>query len=570
MRGEIKLFDVPEIVSIQDMIMKSCSKFKEKTAMEDYFDYPISRVTYGELYNNIIKFGKSLLALGLSEKDHIAVIGENRVQWGIVYLTAMFFNMVIVPVDKSLSENEIMNILYESDTKALIFSGSMERTVCEMKTSLGRIKYFISMDLNVKKEEFLSMLQMMNQEDNTIKNIPEVNPSDLAEIIYTSGSLGRAKGVMLTQKSISSNITAMTSMIKISPGDRFMGILPIHHTYQCTCGFLCPLYAGSSVHFTRSLKNIAEDLKKACPTIMLGAPLLYNKLYDKIEKSISANRLKSLTVYALIKLTDILKISGWNNSKKVVFAEIHKLFGGSMRLLIVGGAAPDPEVSEAFRNFGFNFVQGYGLTETSPILTLNTLKYFKDDSAGLPLPGIKLRINKPDKYGVGEVYAKGDNIMIGYYKNEKTSSESFDGEWFKTGDLGYIDKDGFLHLSGRMKNVIISNSGENVYPEEIEDRLNRSPFIIESMIFGEKDEKHDEIIAARIVPDAEAFIEYAEKNGDNLNDELMNKIISKEIEKSNKDLASFKRIKKFYLRDKEFEKTTTQKIKRHLVTNNLT
>jgi len=212
-------------------------------------------------------------------------------------------------------------------------------------------------------------------------------------------------------------------------------------------------------------------------------------------------------------------------------------------------------------------VQGYGLTETSPILALNRLDNFKDEAAGLPLPGVEIRINEPDKHGVGEVYAKGENIMSGYYKNERMTEESFENGWFKTGDIGFIDKDGFLHLNGRKKNVIIANNGENVYPEEIEDILNRSPYIIESMVYGEKDEKHVEIIAALIVTNSETFIDYAEKNKVELTADLVNKIISEVVKGANKELASFKQIKKFYLRENEFEKTTTQKIKRHLVQN---
>ena len=547
MKGIMKLnplFKIPRISSIQNMVIKSCSKYKDKIAIEDYLDFPISKVTYDELYNYIIRYGKALIASGLTERDHIAVIGENRVQWCITYLTAMTFNFVIVPVDKALSENEIINIIYNSDAKALVFSGSFLPMIGEMKTTLNKVKSFISMDLKEDQNDFHSMIKMIESQDTKIQKFPDINPDDMAEIIYTSGSLGRAKGVMLSQKNLASNLMAMTKMIKILPEDRFFGVLPIHHTYQCTCGFLCPLYSGASLHFSRSLKTISEDIQKSKATILLGAPLLYNKIYAKIIKRISENKFKSKVISPLILLTNIFRTFGWNSSKKIIFKELHNKFGGSLRLLIAGGAAPDPEVSRGFRNFGFNFVQGYGLTETSPILTLNRVDLFKDEAAGLPLPGVEIKINEPDKHGVGEVYAKGDNIMSGYYKNEKITNESFDDGWFKTGDLGFIDEDGFLHLSGRKKNVIIANNGENVYPEEIEDILNRSPFILESLVYGEKDEKHNEIIAVQVVTDSEAFIEYTAKNKLELTSDLVYKIISVEIKKINKDLTSFKEIKK--------------------------
>ena len=234
-------------------------------------------------------------------------------------------------------------------------------------------------------------------------------------------------------------------------------------------------------------------------------------------------------------------------------------------MFIAGGAAPDPKVAKGLRELGFNFVQGYGLTETSPIVALNRLYSFKDNAAGLPLPGLEIKINNPNETGIGEIYIKGDSVMLGYYKNQKLTDDAFDDGWFRTGDIGFFDEDGFLHINGRQKNVIISKSGENVFPEEIEDILNRNPFVQESMVYGEQDEKHTEIIAVQIVTDAEAFIEYSEKNKVKITPELVNDIIGEAIKETNKELPAFKQIRKFYVRDSEFEKTTTQKIKRYLV-----
>jgi len=256
---------------------------------------------------------------------------------------------------------------------------------------------------------------------------------------------------------------------------------------------------------------------------------------------------------------------GLKNLKKKIFKEIHDKFGGKIRLFIVGGAPPDAEVAKGLQGFGFGFLQGYGLTETSPILALNQIDNFKNDAAGLPLPGVELKIVNPDENGIGEIYAKGGNVMLGYYKNEELTKEAFDGDWFKTGDLGYIDNDGFLHISGRKKNVIISKNGKNVFPEEIEDLLNKSPYILESLVYGEKDDKQTEVIAAQIVVDSESFIMYSQNNNVQIDDKLINDIIAKEIEKINKELTSYKRIIRFYIRENEFEKTTTKKIKRYLV-----
>lgn len=564
---EYPRYVVPSITSIQDMLLRSVKEYGDKLALEDLTDNPISKVTFNQLYDYVIRFGKAMLDIGIKERDHIAVISENRVQWSLTYFTAMCFNIVIVPLDKNLSQNEILNIIHESETKAIVFSDSFESLMKEKRDSLRNVKYYINMDSKEHKDGILSMTKMLEKQSASIEQLPSINPNEMAEIIFTSGSLGRAKGVMLTQKNIASNLMAMTSMIKITPEDRFLSVLPIHHKYECTCGLLCPLYAGGSAHYARSLKTVVDDLQKVKATILLGVPLLYDKMFKKIHKGIQEDKIKSKVVPPLISLTNIFESFGWKNSKKLIFKELHQKFGGHIRLFIAGGAAPDPKVAKGLRELGFNFVQGYGLTETSPIATLNRLYSFKDDAAGLPLPGLEIKINHPNEHGIGEIYIKGDSVMLGYYKNQKLTDAAFDDGYFKTGDIGFFDADGFLHINGRQKNVIISKSGENVFPEEIEDIFNRNPFVQECMVYGEQDEKQAEIIAVQIVTDAEAFIEYSGKNKIAITTELVNEIISEAVKETNKQLPAFKQIRKFYVRDSEFEKTTTQKIKRYLVKN---
>lgn len=558
-------FKVPVITSIQDMILRSAKEYGDKIALEDLTNTPISSVTFKQLHDYIIRFGKALFDIGLKERDHIAVISENRVQWSLTYLTSMCFNLVVVPIDKGLNQNEILNIIHESDVKAIVFSDTFEPLMKEKRDSLLNLKYYINMDAKDDRGGIYSMPRMIEKQNASIEKLPFVNPEEMSEIIFTSGSLGRAKGVMLSQKNLASNLMAMTSMIEIGPADRFLSVLPIHHKYECTCGLLCPLYAGGSAHYARSLKTVVDDLQKVKATILLGVPLLYDKMFKKIYKGIQEDKLKSKIVPPLVSITNILQTIGWKSSKKLVFKELHEKFGGHIRLFIAGGAAPDPKVAKGLRELGFNFVQGYGLTETSPIAALNRLYSFKDNAAGLPLPGLQIKINEPNESGIGEIYIKGDSVMLGYYKNQKLTEEAFDNGWFKTGDIGFFDEDGFLHINGRKKNVIISKNGENVFPEEIEDILNRSPFVQESMVYGEQDEKHTEIIAVQIVTDAEAFIEYSEKNKVAITPELVNEKIAEAVKETNKELPAFKQIRKFYVRDSEFEKTTTQKIKRFLV-----
>lgn len=563
---EIKLNKIKKIASVQEMVLYSAERFSDKLALEDLNITPINRVTYEELLNNIKRFGNSLKKLGINERTHIAIIGENRVQWSISFLTTMCFNYVAVPIDKNLNQNEIFNIIHESDAEVIIFSESYKELFETTHISLKRLKHFICMDEVSTDSNFLEMKKLIKESEIIVnKELPKINPEDLAEIIFTSGSLGRAKGVMLSQKNLAANLHDMLSMLMMYPEDRFLSVLPIHHTYECTCGMMCPLFAGSSIHYARSLKTVVDDIQKVKATILLGVPLLYDKMFKRISKAISDDKVKSKVVPVLVKATNFIQSVGIKDIKKKLFAEIHNKFGGHIRVFIAGGAAPDPLVAKGLREFGFSFLQGYGLTETSPILALNQLDNFKDDAAGIPLPSVELKIVNKDQDGIGEVYAKGDNVMLGYYKNDSITKEAFEDGWFKTGDLGYFDKGGFLHISGRKKNVIISKSGKNVFPEEIEDILNRSPFVLESLVYGEHDDKQGETIAVQIVVDAEAFIQISESQNIAIDDSLIKKTIANVIDETNKQLTSYKRIQKFYIRENEFEKTTTQKIKRYLV-----
>lgn len=560
------LSSMPEIPTIQDLVLRSARVYGNKLALEDLKETPLPRVTYASLLDSVLRFGAALRALGLPERTHIAVLGENRVQWGVTYLTCMCFNYVVVPVDAKLSINEILNILHESDATAIVYSDAFEPLLGERRSSMKNLRVYVNMDIPDHRAGVSSMSRLLSSTPACdAGDLPRIDAQAMAAILFTSGSLGKAKGVMLSQHNIASNIRAMSHAVRIHPDDRFLSVLPIHHAYECTCGFLCPLYNGASVSYARSLKTVVDDLKASRATMLLAVPLLYDKMFRRITKAIQEKRLTASIIGPLIKATDLLERVGWSRSKRQVFHEIHERFGGSIRLFIAGGAAPDPMVSKGLRAFGFGFLQGYGLTETSPILALNKVENFKDNAAGLPLPGVSLTIHDPGPDGVGEIWAKGPSVMLGYYKNDAATAATFEDGWFKTGDLGRIDEDGFLHISGRVKNVIISKSGKNVYPEEVEDILHRSPYLLESMVFGEADPKLGEVIAAQVVVDAEAFIELSETRGVQITPELINRTVAEEIDLVNKQLAPFKQIRKFYVREKEFEKTTTQKIKRHLV-----
>ncbi|HOP49902.1 MAG TPA: AMP-binding protein [Ignavibacteriales bacterium] len=554
------------IKNLQDMLIKSANYYGDKLALKDLKDTPIKMLTFNELLVNVLKFGNALKNLGLKERERIAIISENRVQWGLSYLTCACFNYIVVPIDAHLHPSEVINILHESQANAIICDNHWAEQLDNSDVELKNLRIKINMDLIEKKDEYLSMKQLIDKTlPESVNELPEINPDDLFELIFTSGSIGKAKGVMLSQKNLATNLMSMVRALPIYSTDRFLSILPIHHTYECTCGFLCPIYSGASVHYSRSFKYLLEDFQSEQPTIVLGVPLIFDKIFKRIWKTIKENRYKHFIVNKLIAFTNLLKKFGMNDFKSLLFKQIHEKFGGQVRVLIVGGAAPDPEVIKGFNEFGIKLIQGYGLTETSPILTLNRLENSNDYSAGQPLDCCQLKIVNPDADGIGEIWAKGDNVMLGYFNNEELTKEVIQDGWFNTGDLGYLDENNFLYIKGRKKNVIIAKNGKNVFPEEIEDLLNKSEFVLESVVYGEKDEKEGEIIAAQIVPDTEYFIKYADENKIKLDEKLLNDIISKVVKETNNHLTSYKQIKKIYIRDTEFEKTTTRKIKRYLI-----
>ncbi len=562
------LFDVPPIASVQDLVRHAARTHGGATALVDLRPTPISRVTFAELERAIAAFGAALREAGVRERDHLIIIGENRVQWGIAYLTAMCFNLVAVPIDRNLKENDILTIVHVSDARAVVFTEGFRDLFTGLRTTIKTLSVLVDMDATEERDGVLSMPAMMAShriETSTIPAFPTLDPDALAALVFTSGSMGRAKGVMLSQANLANNLMAMLRMIHIRPDDRFLSVLPIHHTYECTCGMLCPLFAGATVLYARSLKTVSEDLLTARPTVLLGVPLLFEKMYKKIQAGVREKPLVAALLPALRTVVGGLESLGATQVRTKLFHRIHASFGGAIRIMIAGGAAMDPAIAAAFRSYGFTFIQGYGLTESSPILALNRLTCFKDDAVGLPLPNIELRIFEPDEEGNGEIIARGPSIMLGYYKNPDATAAVMRDGWLHTGDSGYLDADGFLHINGRKKNVIIAKNGKNVFPEELEDLVNRIPFVLECVVHGVRSAKGDEEIAVRIVPNAETFIAFSEKQKRPLTPELINDVLQLEIRSLNKKLPIWKQIRHVIVQEEEFEKTTTQKIKRYLV-----
>ncbi|HHW47843.1 MAG TPA: AMP-binding protein [Clostridiaceae bacterium] len=563
------LYEVRPIENLKDMLNSSVELFGNRPAflVKRHGSQTYEPVLFKEFYNDVYAFGTALMNLGLKGKK-IALIGENRYEWAVSYLAVINGTGVIVPLDKELPENEIESLLKRSRASAIIFSGNKAQSIENITKKIDFIDYYINMDADEDNNNVLSFSKLLKTGAKRVEEgdrsfiDAEIDNTALASLLFTSGTTDKAKAVMLSHKNICANIMAMCSMVYIDEKDTFLSVLPIHHTYECTCGFLCQIYRGSTIAYCEGLRHIVKNLQESKATVMLGVPLIYETMYKKIWEQAGKNPKMLKKLKLGIKISNLLKKVNIDITKKL-FAPIHQNFGGHIRLFISGAAGIDPVVAKGFRDFGIHLIQGYGLTECAPIVALNRDVYFKDDAAGLPLPGLEVRIQNPNDEGVGEITVKGPNVMMGYYEDPEMTAEVMHDGWFSTGDLGYIDEDGFVHITGRKKHVIVTKNGKNIYPEEIETLLNRSPYIKESLVHGKEDSVYgDVVVSAIIVPDMEVINEKFKDNP--LSQDEIRELIHKEVKAVNKSLVTYKYIRDFQLREKEFEKTTTRKIKRYL------
>jgi len=564
--------DIRPIIDLKQMIESSVELYGDNIAfhVKDQVGGPYRGITYKEAKVDMDALGTALISMGLKGKA-ISIIGDNRYEWAISYLSVVCGTGIVVPLDKELGASELEQLVKEAEVECIIYTKKYEAIFQEMKArGATNLKFLISMDTEISDEQSLSLREIVEAGKVLIENgnreflDAQIERDTMSIILFTSGTTGFAKGVMLSHGNIVEDLMASPTLLEVLPTDVFFSVLPIHHTYECTCGFLMPLYRGASVAYCEGLKYIVKNLSEARPTIFLGVPLIIESLHKKIwqnaKKSGKAHTLKK--VIAINRKTKKIGI----DLAPIFFKQIHALFGGRMKVIICGGAAIDPDVLQGIRDFGINAVQGYGLTECAPICALNPDKYPKNEAAGYPPPGFELKIHEPNPdTGIGEICAKGGNIMLGYYKNPEASAEVLRDGWFHTGDLGYIDEDHFVHITGRIKNVIITKNGKNVYPEEIENYLGKIPYVNESLVWGKDSEESGEtLIFASIRADYE---EVQEALGENYTDEQVADLIWKEIDGLNNQLPFYQRIRKIDVRKEEFEKTTGKKIKRFVDAN---
>ena len=523
---------------------------------------PISTEKYD---HDIDSLGTALMHY-VPKGSRVAILSETRYEWYTSYLATTNGTGCVVPLDKELKAEEIESMLNRAEVDILIFSKTKKDVVEAVYGKIPTMKYWISMD-DTEDERFVSYSKFIKEGEDLLasgdKTFTEtsIDPEEMTVLLFTSGTTAKSKAVMLCQRNICKNLISMFSMLYIDVDDVFFSVLPLHHTYECTCGFLGQVYRGTTISVCEGLRYIAQNLQEAKPTCVLMVPVMLEMFYKKIMKGINADPKKAKKLKTGIKLSKFLLKFGIDVRKKL-FKQIHDIFGGRMILIILGGAPVNPEILTFFQDMGFLCVQGYGLTECAPILALNRDIAFKNQAAGLPLPGCDVKILNPDEDGIGEFIAKGDNVFMGYYKDPENTSAALDADgYYHTGDLGYIDEDHFCIITGRKKNVIIAKNGKNVFPEEIEYLLSLSPYVCESVISGVEDEARDDIIIkATIFPEME---EVTAKLGEDPSEDAITELLKDVVSETSEKLPNYKKIKKVELRMTEFEKNTSKKIKRY-------
>ncbi len=551
--------------------MRSVSGFGDHPALVARGAEQDRIITYTELGHRVALMAKGLSSLGFGKGAKCALLGPNSPEWAMAYLAITMAGGICVPLDSLLTDNELRHLLADSKVEMAFVSPRFFDTVLDCPKGFPgpRLIFSLSEKSPLASNKLLSMDKLLEKGKRYEKPLPVLSLEDTASIIYTSGTTGRPKGVMLSHKNIISDVAACYSSVDIGQ-ERFLSVLPMHHTFECTAGFLLPLYLGGTITFARSLKSnqIIEDLRASRATIMFGVPLLFQKMLDGIHRAVEKKGILQRGAFkALMNAVKAAEKLGNHTLGYKLFKRLREKAGiGSLRYLVVGGAPLMGYVPKEFRRLGITMLQGYGLTEASPVLTLNTsffTEQVKDESIGRPLPGVEVKVLEPDALGVGNLAFKGPMIMQGYYNDKAATEQAIDMDgWLITGDLGYIDQDGYIFISGRAKNMIVTSSGKNVYPEEIESRLNASPFVLESMVFGKKEDNGGEAVGAVIVPDYEAIGQRL--SGKKLGDKELYEFLATEVKKVNQDLASYKKIKSFNIIDDELPKTSTRKIKRHL------
>ncbi len=560
-------YQVRQIRDFKDLIDQSEKLFSERPAYKlKNKDGVYYEVTYSSFRHAVYYLANSLINDGYS-REHIAVVGANSYKWSVTYLAVTCSNNVIVPIDKELTPDNMMDVIKDSDATVLFGDKKYIKSIEAKKDELPDGFRFICFDdVNIDGVEYYEDYidigrKLYGNKVKLLDNIT-VDPTTTTAILFTSGTTGVSKGVCLSQKNICSVVMGAAGCIKVTEEDQLLSILPIHHTYECTIGFLYIIYSGACIAFNQGLRYITRDFKEIRPTCFITVPLLIEKVHAKIMKKMEEKTAGKL-IFKIGKYASMAsKALGIKDLDRKLFSEVIETFGGRLRLIVTGAAAIDPRVAEDFMHMGIDLYIGYGLTECAPLVACNNDKLMLPDSIGTPIPGAEVAIYNPDALGVGEIWVRGPMVMNGYYKNPEATAEVLtpDG-WFRTGDIGTCDRHNCYKLTGRSKNVIVTKNGKNIFPEEVELYLNTNPIIEESIVFAD-DVDDETLVSAMIYPNYEQIKNNLKRQ--DITKEDVQKTVDEAVKDVNKKLPKYKKIRSYDISETEFEKTTTKKIKRQV------
>ena len=556
------LYEVAPLKDFKDMLRQADEQAGDKIAIRYFVDWAsksIRDVTYHEFKHETEALGTGLASLGITD-CHVAMVSENSYYWILTYVTVLNSSGVYVPVDKELPFDEIMNILRHSDSEVVFYSGAFESKFRERADELPQIKYFIGIDLApeladgrfVSREALMAKgEELLEAGDDSYLSL-ESDDAALKMLVYTSGTTGVAKGVMLSLHNLVSSVYYGLQVSTVFT--TCLSVLPYHHTYEAVCGLLVSLHHHSTICVNDSLRHVAENMKLFQPDYIMLVPLFVENLYKKIRANIEAKG-KTKAFDKLIAMSNGMRHIGIDMRRKL-FSQIYDVFGGRIIKLVCGGAPIRPELAAFFDAVGINLINGYGITECSPLVSVNRDYYSDYRSVGVKLPCLEIKIDEPNEDGEGEICVKGDVVMMGYYKNpEATAAVLGEDGWFRTGDYGRFNDEGQLFITGRKKNLIVLKNGKNVYPEEIEEYISSIPYVNEVVVYAVKNDSGEETaLCAEIFPNEEMF--------EGRSNEERNETIKNAVEELNRKLPNYKKILKIKLRSTEFEKTTSKKIKR--------
>ena len=515
-----------KITDLKDMLKKSGEKYPEKIAYKIRIEQgKYIEITHKQVRDMIDSLGTALIDMGL-KGNRIGVIGENRYEWEIAYLSIVCGTGIVVPLDKSLPENELRSLIERSEIEAIFYTKKYEESLKKiLEEKVGKLKYLISMEN--EEQELIKKGEQLIKQGNREFIDAKIDNEKMNIMLFTSGTTSASKIVALSHKNLVSNLMDISSILDVNSDDVFLSFLPIHHVFECTVGFLFALYSGAQTVFCDGIRHIMENMNEYKVSVMASVPAIYERIY----KIISKNK---------------------ENAKD--------LLGGHVKLLISGAASLDPTIEKNYRDLGINLVQGYGLTETSPVIAVGTNAHYRTGSVGIAVPSVEAKVINCDETGMGELVVKGPSIMLGYYGNKEETDKVLKDGWFNTGDLARIDKDGYIFICGRKKSVIVLKNGKNIFPEEMESRINRIDGVEESFIFGKpvSEDKNNIKIFAKVVYNQELMkdIYNVQESAD------VYKIINEKVKEINQEMPRYKAIKGVIVSEEPLIKTTTNKIKR--------